>query len=80
LVKARREIKQGIRGVLRDERAHDAPANPWTKKWLSKCVTMRSSARRPAGSWTNSFVGWIAFKKTFTMWKSECERRLRTIR
>lgn len=35
LAKSRREIKQGIRGVLRDERAQDAPANPWTKKWLS---------------------------------------------
>ena len=35
LAKGRRENKQGIRGELWDERAHDAPANHWTKKWLS---------------------------------------------
>ena len=29
----RRELKQQLRSVLRDERAHDAPANSWTKKW-----------------------------------------------
>lgn len=35
LARTRRQIKQAIRGVLRDERAHDAPANPWTKAWLA---------------------------------------------
>lgn len=35
LKNARTEVKQQIRGVLNEERMHDAPANPWTKAWLA---------------------------------------------
>jgi transposase len=35
LKRARTEVKQQLRGLLREERVQGAPANPWTKGWLA---------------------------------------------
>jgi transposase len=35
LKRERTEVKQQIQGLLADERALEAPANPWTKAWLA---------------------------------------------
>jgi transposase len=39
LTEMRRKTKQHVRGVLNEERAHEAPANPWTKAWKEWIVT-----------------------------------------
>jgi transposase len=39
LVQMRRKTKQHVRGILNEERAHDAPAHPWTKAWKEWVVT-----------------------------------------
>lgn len=35
LVKERRNHKLRIGALLRDQRILDAPANPWTRRWLA---------------------------------------------
>ena len=39
LTEFRRKTKQHIRGILNDERAQDARANAWTKKWIKWLLT-----------------------------------------
>jgi transposase len=48
LRKVRTEIKQQVRGLLREERIQGAPANAWTKAWLAwlqDTATLREETR-----------------------------------